>query len=81
MLTAIEKFLPLSAFVLVTLISSGVLADTEGTSSGAAASADKAQSAECREFAKDPDANLGKVLKAGCEPTLAKMSALTDNLL
>ena len=74
-------FLTLSAFVLVTLISSGVLADTDGTSSGATASADKAQSAECREFAKDPDADLGKVLKAGCEPTLAQMSALMDNPL
>jgi len=42
---------------------------------------DKQMSAECRAFASDPDADLGKVLKAGCEPTLAQMSALMDNPL
>jgi hypothetical protein len=36
-------------------------------------------SPECAEFARDPDADLGEVLRAGCEPTLAQMSALMDN--
>jgi hypothetical protein len=38
-------------------------------------------SAECAAFARDPDADLGEVIKAGCEPTLAQMSALMDNPL
>lgn len=38
-------------------------------------------SAQCRAFAKDPDADLGEVIKAGCQPTLAQMSALMDNPL
>ena len=35
----------------------------------------------CAAFRADIDADLGKVLKAGCEPTLAQMSALMDNPL
>lgn len=38
-------------------------------------------SEECLAFKKDIDADLGEVLKAGCEPTLAQMSALMDNPL
>ena len=38
-------------------------------------------SEECLKFAADIDADLGEVLKAGCEPTLAQMSALMDNPL
>jgi len=41
----------------------------------------KAMTEECRAFAADPQADLGAVLKAGCEPTLAQMSALMDNPL
>jgi hypothetical protein len=33
----------------------------------------------CAAFRADVDADLGEVLKAGCEPTLAQMSALMDN--
>jgi len=40
-----------------------------------------AQSEQCRGFAKDIHADLGEVLRAGCEPTLAQMSALMDNPL
>ncbi len=45
------------------------------------AEAEKAMSEECRKFANDIHADLGEVLKAGCEPTLAQMSALMDNPL
>ena len=38
-------------------------------------------SAECRAFRADLDADLGDVMRAGCEPTLAQMSALMDNPL
>ncbi|MHC4374885.1 MAG: hypothetical protein ACYSTO_12140 [Planctomycetota bacterium] len=43
------------------------------------AEVNKATSEECRSFANQPDADLGDVLKAGCEPTLAQMSKLMDN--
>ena len=38
-------------------------------------------SEQCLAFAADPDADLGEVLRAGCEPTLGQMSALMDNPL
>jgi hypothetical protein len=38
-------------------------------------------SAECRAFRADADADLGDVMRAGCEPTLGQMSALMDNPL
>jgi len=34
---------------------------------------------ECAAYRADIDADLGDVLRAGCEPTLAQMSALMDN--
>ena len=48
-------------------------ADTDGEQEAAV------MSEECRKFAADDDANIGEVVKAGCEPTLAQMSALMDN--
>jgi hypothetical protein len=42
---------------------------------------DAGMSEECRRFRADPDADLGEVLRAGCEPTLGQMSALMDNPL
>jgi len=36
---------------------------------------------ECRAFQEDVDADLGEVLRAGCEPTPAQMSRLMDNPL
>ena len=54
---------------------------TAATADENAHSADTPLSAECAAFAKDRDADLGEVLKAGCEPTMAQMSALMDNPL
>ena len=45
------------------------------------AAEETAPSEQCLAFAKDPDADLGEVLHAGCKPTLAQMSALMDNPL
>jgi len=42
---------------------------------------DKAQSEQCAGFAKDDNADVGEIIKAGCEPTLAQMSKLMDNPL
>jgi hypothetical protein len=39
------------------------------------------KSAECAAFEQDIDADLGEILRAGCQPTLAQMSALMDNPL
>ncbi len=36
-------------------------------------------SGRCLAFLDDIDADLGEVMRAGCEPTLAQMSALMDN--
>jgi hypothetical protein len=38
-------------------------------------------SAECAAFAQDRYADLGDVLRAGCQPTMSQMSALMDNPL
>jgi len=43
--------------------------------------AEAPKTAQCAEVERDIDADLGAVLKAGCEPTLAQMSALMDNPL
>jgi hypothetical protein len=45
------------------------------------AGAEAALSEECRAFRQDPDADIGDILRAGCKPTLAQMSALMDNPL
>ena len=36
---------------------------------------------KCAAFAADPAADVGDILRAGCQPTLAQMSALMDNPL
>ena len=41
----------------------------------------KELSAKCAAFRQDLDANIGTILKAGCEPSLAQMSKLMDNPL
>jgi hypothetical protein len=62
------------------------LAEWQAPSVAASAKGDEGESeepmsAQCAELARDVDADLGAVLKAGCEPTLAQMSALMDNPL
>ncbi len=42
---------------------------------------EKSLSPECMEFAKNPNADVGDIMRAGCEPTTAQMSALMDNPL
>jgi hypothetical protein len=53
-------------------------ANTEASVSAADAPADNPQ---CAAFAADPQADVGDIMRAGCEPTLAQMSALMDNPL
>ncbi len=45
------------------------------------AEADPAQAEKCRRLAADIDADIGVMIRTGCEPTLAQMSALMDNPL
>lgn len=77
MISKKEFFFLLTVFILIfnqALAAEDDIAATE-------AKIEKAMTEECRAFAADPNADLGKVLKAGCEPTLAQMSALMDNPL
>ena len=65
---------------------SALLAQADTTGEGSASGtnpdgADAPLSPECAALAADKDADLGDVLKAGCKPTLAQMSALMDNPL
>ncbi len=43
------------------------------------ASAEEVMSAECIAFRADIHANIGDIMRAGCEPTLGQMSKLMDN--
>ena len=42
---------------------------------------DQSLSPECMEWRKDPEADIGVMLRAGCQPTIGQMSALMDNPL
>jgi hypothetical protein len=42
---------------------------------------DAEMSAECIAFRADPDADIGDMIRAGCQPTLAQMAKLMDNPL
>ena len=72
---------PLAGLKLPTM-----LADASGQSAEESASGEAETEFEtsgiselCAELRADRDADLGKVLRAGCEPTLAQMSRLMDN--
>ena len=39
----------------------------------------ESQSADCAKLASDPDSSVGDILRAGCKPSTAQMSALMDN--
>ncbi|MEP5765951.1 MAG: hypothetical protein ABJ308_15250 [Halieaceae bacterium] len=57
-----------------------MLADASDITDSPGAEEERADNYEvCAAFRADIDADLGKVLRAGCEPTLAQMSALMDN--
>ncbi len=56
-------------------------AGTEGMEEKKNKEAGEPLSPECAAFAKDRNADLGEVLRAGCKPSLAQMSALMDNPL
>jgi hypothetical protein len=55
-----------------------MLAEAPGDAAAAEA---EPLSAECAAFAADPDADVGDIIRAGCQPSLAQMSALMDNPL
>jgi hypothetical protein len=77
MISKKEIFFSLTVFMLIfnqSFAAEGDIAATE-------AKIEKAMTEECRAFASDPQADLGAVIKAGCEPTLEQMSALMDNPL
>lgn len=49
--------------------------------SGDGAAGEEPVSEECQKFALDPNADVGEIIRAGCKPSLAQMSALMDNPL
>jgi len=51
------------------------------TGAGEGAAESEPQPEECLAFAKDPNADVGEIIRAGCQPTTAQMSALMDNPL
>ena len=54
-----------------------LLADASGEAEGG----EEPKSAHCAELEKDRDADIGAMIRAGCQPTTAQMSRLMDNPL
>ena len=54
---------------------------TANTESGGSAGDAPADNPQCAAFAADPGADVGDIIRAGCQPSLAQMSALMDNPL
>jgi hypothetical protein len=68
------------SFVRISLFGAALLAIPFVLATGAGAEEPEAGLSDtCRAFQQDPDADLGEVLGAGCEPTTGQMSALMDN--
>jgi hypothetical protein len=63
----------------VRLSDTGAIADP--VASGGGAGDVPADNPQCAAFAADPDADVGEIIRAGCQPSLAQMSALMDNPL
>lgn len=57
------------------------VAQAESGDASGDADADKATSPECLAMQKDDFADIGDIMRAGCEPSLAQMSRLMDNPL
>ena len=80
-----KRFISIALFVCILamgmMIMSGTVTFAAEPEEVGIGEASESPSAECAAFAADPDADLGEVLRAGCEPTLAQMSALMDNPL
>ena len=58
-----------------------LLAQADAKKDSGQDSAEGQLSEQCVKFARDPDADLGEVIRAGCQPTIGQMSALMDNPL
>ncbi len=61
------------------LESSEVQESIHETQPGEAVVEEGGMSAECIAFRANVDANIGDIMRAGCEPTLGQMSKLMDN--
>ena len=64
--------------VMVCALSGGMFTASVVAASDSA-QPDKPPSADCAKFSKQADADIGDIIRAGCKPTLAQMSALMDN--
>jgi hypothetical protein len=66
---------------LITLCVVAALLALPALAEESSGSSDSEISAECKAFRADPDADIGDIMRAGCEPTVGQMSRLMDNPL
>ena len=71
----------LSGALTIIMLATGLGAATVSLAQEADEASGEPPSAECQAFAKDPDADVGDILRAGCKPSVGQMSALMDNPL
>jgi hypothetical protein len=71
----------LDRVLVIFLLVGGCSAVTVSMAQEAAGPAGEPMSAECQAFRADPDADVGDIIRAGCQPTVGQMSALMDNPL
>ena len=69
------------ATLAIAVFVSGTVLAAQHEEGGEGAVDESPLSPECAAFQKDPNADVGDILRAGCQPTLAQMSALMDNPL
>ena len=58
-----------------------MVAMAEGGDEAAVEEGEAEMSDECKALRRDPDADIGHMIKIGCEPTIGQMAALMDNPL
>jgi hypothetical protein len=66
---------------LITLCVAQALLALPATAQESSGPSDGEISAECKAFRADPQADIGDIMRAGCEPTVGQMSRLMDNPL
>jgi hypothetical protein len=71
----------LNGALTVTMLATGFTAAAESTEEDVVKNHEEPPSAECLAFARNPDADVGDIIRAGCKPTVGQMSALMDNPL
>ncbi len=71
----------LSGVLTFIIFATGTATAVESIDEEVVKGANEPPSAECLAFARDPDADVGDIIRAGCKPSISQMSALMDNPL